>query len=308
MSTRSRIVGIFSLACLYPIGLTGRTAWAFGGLVPPAKPVPTTTAEPVADENVLTPPILVARPQAPYPTAALIERVEGNVGLELAIDASGRVTDVRVTTPAGHGFDEAASAAARDFVFRPARRGTEPIASKVLFTYEFRLPAPAPRAPVSPEPAPSAPSPAPAPAPPPAEHGAAATPAATSPDAEARAEVPPDSHLTTLVRASRPTSAASSFSVQDRDFQLRPIASVQDILRVTPGLTMVQHSGGGKANQYFLRGFDADHGTDRRCPSTASRSTWSRTRTDRASRIPTSSSPRSSSGWRSPRAPTSRPG
>jgi outer membrane receptor protein involved in Fe transport len=37
---------------------------------------------------------------------------------------------------------------------------------------------------------------------------------------------------------------------------------VQDILRVTPGLVMVQHSGGGKANQYFLRGFDADHGTD----------------------------------------------
>jgi outer membrane receptor protein involved in Fe transport len=33
-------------------------------------------------------------------------------------------------------------------------------------------------------------------------------------------------------------------------------------LRVTPGLVLVQHSGGGKANQYFLRGFDADHGTD----------------------------------------------
>ena len=37
---------------------------------------------------------------------------------------------------------------------------------------------------------------------------------------------------------------------------------MQDILRVTPGLVIVQHSGGGKANQYFLRGFDADHGTD----------------------------------------------
>ena len=49
---------------------------------------------------------------------------------------------------------------------------------------------------------------------------------------------------------------------RDRDFQLRPIGSVQDILRVTPGLVIVQHSGGGKANQYFLRGFDADHGTD----------------------------------------------
>jgi outer membrane receptor protein involved in Fe transport len=33
-------------------------------------------------------------------------------------------------------------------------------------------------------------------------------------------------------------------------------------MRVTPGLVVVQHSGGGKANQYFLRGFDADHGTD----------------------------------------------
>jgi outer membrane receptor protein involved in Fe transport len=62
--------------------------------------------------------------------------------------------------------------------------------------------------------------------------------------------------------ASRPISAASSLSVRDRDFALRPIGSVQDILRVTPGLVLVQHSGGGKANQYFIRGFDADHGTD----------------------------------------------
>ncbi|MBX7096529.1 MAG: TonB-dependent receptor [Myxococcaceae bacterium] len=68
--------------------------------------------------------------------------------------------------------------------------------------------------------------------------------------------------LTTVIRAPRPLSAASSFAVRDRDFALRPIASVQDVLRVTPGLVMVQHSGGGKANQYFLRGFDADHGTD----------------------------------------------
>ncbi|HWL88807.1 MAG TPA: TonB-dependent receptor plug domain-containing protein, partial [Polyangiaceae bacterium] len=67
---------------------------------------------------------------------------------------------------------------------------------------------------------------------------------------------------TTLVLGRRPISAASSFAVRDRDFSLRPIGSVQDILRVTPGLVMVQHSGGGKANQYFLRGFDADHGTD----------------------------------------------
>src|SRR5205085_7974336 len=65
-----------------------------------------------------------------------------------------------------------------------------------------------------------------------------------------------------LVLAQRPISAASSFTARERDFRLRPIGSVADILRVTPGLLVVQHAGGGKANQYFLRGFDADHGTD----------------------------------------------
>jgi outer membrane receptor protein involved in Fe transport len=89
---------------------------------------------------------------------------------------------------------------------------------------------------------------------------------ATGPPSPA-APPPPDPELeknvqTTLVLGHRPISAASSFAVRDRDFALRPIGSVQDILRVTPGLVVLQHSGGGKANQYFLRGFDADHGTD----------------------------------------------
>ncbi|HVJ18369.1 MAG TPA: TonB-dependent receptor, partial [Polyangiaceae bacterium] len=35
-----------------------------------------------------------------------------------------------------------------------------------------------------------------------------------------------------------------------------------ELLEAAPGLVVVQHAGGGKANQYFLRGFDADHGTD----------------------------------------------
>src|SRR5262249_15665063 len=35
-----------------------------------------------------------------------------------------------------------------------------------------------------------------------------------------------------------------------------------DVVEAVPGLFAVQHAGGGKANQYFLRGFDADHGTD----------------------------------------------
>ena len=46
------------------------------------------------------------------------------------------------------------------------------------------------------------------------------------------------------------------------DQTLRPVTSAQDLLRLVPGLFIAQHAGGGKAEQIFLRGFDADHGTD----------------------------------------------
>jgi outer membrane receptor protein involved in Fe transport len=66
----------------------------------------------------------------------------------------------------------------------------------------------------------------------------------------------------TVVQGDRPITAASSMVVRSRDFALRPIRRPADILEVAPGLVVVQHAGGGKANQYYLRGFDADHGTD----------------------------------------------
>jgi hypothetical protein len=46
------------------------------------------------------------------------------------------------------------------------------------------------------------------------------------------------------------------------DLKLRPVNSTQDLMRLVPGLFTSQHQGGGKAEQMFLRGFDADHGTD----------------------------------------------
>ncbi len=42
----------------------------------------------------------------------------------------------------------------------------------------------------------------------------------------------------------------------------RPILRSGEILETVPGLIITQHAGGGKANQYFLRGFNLDHGTD----------------------------------------------
>lgn len=42
----------------------------------------------------------------------------------------------------------------------------------------------------------------------------------------------------------------------------RPILRAGEVLETVPGLIITQHAGGGKANQYFLRGFNLDHGTD----------------------------------------------
>ena len=65
-----------------------------------------------------------------------------------------------------------------------------------------------------------------------------------------------------VAEADRPFSAASSMAIRAFDLRTRPADSAQDLLQVAPGLVVAQHAGGGKAEQIFLRGFDADHGTD----------------------------------------------
>ena len=58
-----------------------------------------------------------------------------------------------------------------------------------------------------------------------------------------------------------------------------------EVLETVPGVIVTQHSGEGKANQYFLRGFNLDHGPTWRRRSPGCRSTCRRTRTARAIRI-----------------------
>lgn len=60
-----------------------------------------------------------------------------------------------------------------------------------------------------------------------------------------------------------PHLSNNSFStLSSLDLNLRPVNSSQDLMRLVPGLFIAQHMGGGKAEQIFIRGFDADHGTD----------------------------------------------
>ncbi len=61
----------------------------------------------------------------------------------------------------------------------------------------------------------------------------------------------------------KPVAASSQLFIPDREIVLQPHGRPAQILRLIPGMVAVEHSGGaGKADQYFLRGFDADHGTD----------------------------------------------
>jgi hypothetical protein len=75
-------------------------------------------------------------------------------------------------------------------------------------------------------------------------------------------ELPP-----TIVTAPRPAEAAPVDAASERSISgertiRRPASRPGEALEVTPGLIVTQHSGEGKANQFFLRGFNLDHGTD----------------------------------------------
>jgi len=58
------------------------------------------------------------------------------------------------------------------------------------------------------------------------------------------------------------TDAASAGTITSGMIQSSPLQRPADVLEFVPGMVVTQHSGGGKANQYFLRGFNLDHGTD----------------------------------------------
>src|SRR5205085_2877226 len=77
------------------------------------------------------------------------------------------------------------------------------------------------------------------------------------------AEKPPEP-VDIFVGGERAPASASQTTVTGGELKMRPKHRPADVLQAAGGLFAVQHAGGGKANQYFLRGFDIDHGTDLR--------------------------------------------
>ncbi len=234
------------LGTTVPIVLAILLPWAgvAAAQPPPAPPPPPPVVVP---PSVTTPPALRSRVEATYPAEALRDKLEATVGLELIIDENGQVASARVTAPAGHGFDEAAIEAVRGFVFAPARRDGVAIRSSVQLGYEFHLPPPAPDA-VAPPPAP---------------------PATPAPLAPTVSQLGPDQSTLVVANAavsasiqSPQSTAASDSTAKQTELSLRPRMRAEGVLEAVPGLFTVQHAGGGKSQQYFLRGFDEDHGTD----------------------------------------------
>ena len=76
----------------------------------------------------------------------------------------------------------------------------------------------------------------------------------------------PDGEVTipeVRVATDKPVAASSQQFIPDKEILLQPQGRPAQVLRLIPGFIAVEHSGGaGKADQYFLRGFDADHGSD----------------------------------------------
>lgn len=85
-------------------------------------------------------PELIQFVEAEYPPEALESRREGRVVLRLTIDSRGQVTAAEVAESAGSDFDQAAHQAALRLRFLPAYRDEQPIAARLLYAYEFRLP------------------------------------------------------------------------------------------------------------------------------------------------------------------------
>ena len=162
------------------------------------------------------------------------------VPVVLVIDASGGVQSVEVETSLGPEFDAAAIAAARRWLFIPARKEGKPVAAKIRA--QVRFAARPPEVTVAPS-------------------GERSVPPSTQVVPTAAAAEP--ATITVLgVRNAPPPRSASEIVQGKRVLTSAPHRTASDLLLTVPGIALTQHSGEGAAHQIFFRGFDAVHGQD----------------------------------------------
>lgn len=97
--------------------------------------------------------------------------------------------------------------------------------------------------------------------PPQARHGRR-RPTPFGPGTGASTALPAITLVAPRVLEAEPTDAASEKRFSGETLNTRPVERPGEMPEATPGLIVTQHSGEGKANQYFLRSMNLDHGTD----------------------------------------------
>jgi iron complex outermembrane receptor protein len=226
----------------------------------PAPEAPAPEAPAPAPTPTPTPPQLVTSPPPVYPESELASGRHPSVVLKVTVFADGSLGDIAVEHSAGPAFDDAAVAAVKTWTFAPARRGDEPIASRVGVAVHFDLPELAQHEVAAVSETPAQPhehtegSPAvraPAAAQPPAEP---ALPEAALPELGAHAHA--HGGLRTEGRG------AADVRLGGEILHAAPAQDSGELLARAPGMVVARIEGEAVAQRIMLRGFDADHGQD----------------------------------------------
>jgi len=201
---------------------------------------PVRAQQPDPEPQTAETPVLVAPSLAPdanislpYPRDA--DGRPARVRLRITIDATGEVVDTEVLevdreADQAAQFAERAVQYVRGLTFQPATRDGRPVPGIIGFEVLFQPPDSGPTR---------------------ADEAAAE-----------RSNAPREPGFSATAVVGPSDISASSIDITGDEIRLRPYLSTGQLLNAAPGFYVIQHAGGGKANQYFLRGFDADHGTD----------------------------------------------
>jgi iron complex outermembrane receptor protein len=194
--------------------------------------------------GAITPPEVLKRVEAIYPSSALSQRMRGEVLLAITIGVDGIIEHAEVTTGVSPDLDAAALAAVKQWAFRAARQGDKPVRSRIRVGITFEPPpetALPPSAPTVPVPPPLAPS------------------SAASQDTGSKEAV---MDVTVLGRRQPPSRGVADFDVRIEELARVPRSNAAELLKLAPGILLTNEGGEGHAEQVFLRGFDAREGQD----------------------------------------------
>ena len=94
---------------------------------------------PNTSPNGVTPPRLIHNVTPEFSDEARRKKIQGMVTLTLVVGADGQPTDIQVVSPLGHGLDEKAVDAVKQWRFQPAMKDGNPVAQKITTQVNFRL-------------------------------------------------------------------------------------------------------------------------------------------------------------------------